>query len=143
MPTGRLHGRIRSMGQQQRGTADAAADNGSAGAPGRRQRAGTQPATGTASPGGTPSQMPAGGLQPVTSTGSSARGAVAKPNGGGAASPPGPQVMPLQAVVVGPVLSQYVTLGAVDLVPLVTADGAMVPATAPGRWNQLRAAGRP
>jgi hypothetical protein len=28
-----------------------------------------------------------------------------------------------------------------DLAPLVTADGAMVPATAPGRWDQLALAG--
>lgn len=55
---------------------------------------------------------------------------------------PGPMVLPLALVTVHPADSNYVTLAAQDLAPLVTADGAMVPATAPGKWDQLTAAGR-
>lgn len=35
------------------------------------------------------------------------------------------------------------TVGLGPLAPMVTADGALVPATQPGGWDQLRAAGRP
>jgi hypothetical protein len=35
-----------------------------------------------------------------------------------------------------------VTLAVSDLDPLITADGAVIAATGPGRWDQLRAAGR-
>lgn len=35
------------------------------------------------------------------------------------------------------------TVGLSPLAPMVTADGALVPATAPGTWDQLHAAGRP
>lgn len=35
------------------------------------------------------------------------------------------------------------TVGLSPLAPIVTADGALVPATSPGAWDQLRAAGRP
>ncbi|HTX65624.1 MAG TPA: hypothetical protein VMD31_07615 [Opitutaceae bacterium] len=52
-------------------------------------------------------------------------------------------VMPLQQVIVYPAASPYVTLGMEDLAPIWTTDGAAVPATARGRWGQLRAAGRP
>jgi hypothetical protein len=34
------------------------------------------------------------------------------------------------------------TVGIGPLAPLLTADGALVPATAPGTWDQLVAAGR-
>ena len=60
---------------------------------------------------------------------------------GGAASPGGPQVMPLAQVVTSRVNSQYVDLGYRMFTPLFAADGAMVPATGPGRWGQLVAAG--
>ena len=30
-----------------------------------------------------------------------------------------------------------------EMTPLVTTDGAIIPATAPGSWGQLHAAGRP
>jgi hypothetical protein len=49
-----------------------------------------------------------------------------------------PMVMPLQLVTV--------SMGGVtvqDMHPLYTEDGAIIPATAPGSWGQLRAAGRP
>jgi hypothetical protein len=35
------------------------------------------------------------------------------------------------------------TVGLGPLAPLVTADGALIPATMPGGWDQLRAVGRP
>lgn len=71
------------------------------------------------------------------------RSAGYQPAGGGAASPPAVQVMPLAAVIVQPASSPYVTLGMEDLTPIWTSDGAPVPASAPGRWGQLRTAGRP
>jgi predicted nucleic acid-binding protein len=40
-----------------------------------------------------------------------------------------------------PVDSNYVTLAMQDLAPLVTADGALLPATGPGNWDQLALAG--
>ena len=49
-----------------------------------------------------------------------------------------PMVMPLSLVTVG--------MGGVavqDMQPLITEDGAIIAATAPGSWGQLRAAGRP
>ena len=54
---------------------------------------------------------------------------------------PAPMLIPLAQVTVNPVDSNYVTLAMEDLAPLTTADGAMVPATAPGRWDQLALAG--
>ena len=54
---------------------------------------------------------------------------------------PAPMLIPLAQVTVNPVNSNYVTLAMEDLAPLTTADGAMVPATAPGRWDQLALAG--
>ena len=64
---------------------------------------------------------------------------------GGAASPAGvPMTMPMSAVTVYPQPDgQYVTLGVTDLDPIFTADGAPIAATAPGRWDQLAAAGNP
>lgn len=62
---------------------------------------------------------------------------------GSAASPPSVQVMPLAQVVIRQTGSQYVTAGMEDLTPIWTPDGAGIPATAPGRWGQLTAAGRP
>jgi len=90
------------------------------------------PATGNSSP-------PA----PSTSGGPYTARAAAPGAGGGAASPPAVMVMPLQQVIVYPAASPYVTLGMEDLAPIWTTDGAAVPATARGRWGQLRAAGRP
>jgi hypothetical protein len=66
-----------------------------------------------------------------------------QPVGGGDASPPSVQVMPVSRVLVGPVTSPYVSLGVEDLTPIWTTDGAPVPASSPGSWGQLRAAGRP
>lgn len=66
-----------------------------------------------------------------------------KPLAGGSASPPAVMVMPVARVLVGPTTSPYVTVGMEDLTPIWTADGAPIPASAPGRWGQLRAAGRP
>jgi hypothetical protein len=58
------------------------------------------------------------------------------------AAPPGtPMVMPLAAVTVHPSDSNYVTLAMQDLAPMLTADGAMVPATGPGAWDQVALAG--
>lgn len=54
--------------------------------------------------------------------------------------PPGaPQVAPSSILYV------YApsTVGLGPLAPIVTADGALIPATMPGGWDQLRAAGRP
>lgn len=68
---------------------------------------------------------------------------------GGAASPTGaPGVMPLAQVVVYPdpgSSGQYSTIGYQGLAPIYTSgqDSAAVPATSPGRWGQLKAAGRP
>jgi len=55
--------------------------------------------------------------------------------------PATPHVTPLSVVEVYPVSSGYVTLAASELMPIITADGAMVPATGPGQWDQLRLAG--
>jgi hypothetical protein len=66
-----------------------------------------------------------------------------KPMGSGHASPAAVMVMPVALVTVQPTSSQYVTAGMQDLAPIWTTDGAAVPSTAPGRWGQLRAAGRP
>ena len=66
-----------------------------------------------------------------------------RPVTGGAASPQAIMVMPVSRVTVGPTVSPYVTLGMDELVPIWSADGAAIPATAPGRWAQLKAAGRP
>ena len=75
------------------------------------------------------SVQPAAGYTPVT---------------GGAASPGGtPMVMPLSRVTVARTGSQYVTVGMEGLTPVFTPDGAAIPASAPGRWAQLKAAGRP
>ena len=54
---------------------------------------------------------------------------------------PGPMLMPLSQVTVNPVDNNYVTLAMQDLAPLTTADGAMVPASGPGSWDQLKLAG--
>lgn len=64
---------------------------------------------------------------------------------GGMASPGGtPMVMPLAQIGVYPEPGGiYSTLSYRGLVPIFTTDGAAVPATQPGRWAQLAAAGRP
>jgi hypothetical protein len=69
----------------------------------------------------------------------------AAPVAGGAASPSGaPGVMPLAQVTVYPDPGGgYSTIAYTGLAPIYTADGAAVPATSPGRWAQLAAAGRP
>jgi hypothetical protein len=54
---------------------------------------------------------------------------------------PTPTVMPLAQVTVNPVDDNYVTLAMQELAPITTADGAMVPATGPGKWDQLALAG--
>jgi len=65
-----------------------------------------------------------------------------------AVTPATPMVMPLARVVVGAAQSGagsyggYVTLGSAEYLPLFTTDGAVVPATGPGTWGQLAAAGR-
>jgi hypothetical protein len=63
---------------------------------------------------------------------------------GSHASPDAAGVMPLAQVLVYPYPGAgYSTLAYRGLAPVYTADGAAVPATAPGRWGQLAAAGRP
>lgn len=63
---------------------------------------------------------------------------------GGGASPAAPGVMPLAQVLVSPQPGgTYSTLAYRGLTPIYTADGAAVPASSPGRWAQLAAAGRP
>lgn len=66
-----------------------------------------------------------------------------RPVHGGNASPPAMMVMPVSVVRVVPATSPYVTVGMEELAPIWTTDGAAVPSVAPGRWGQLRAAGRP
>jgi hypothetical protein len=96
-------------------------------------------ATGQSSPPG-PVTMPNEGAPPAGAAGGRPVQAAVS---GSAASPPAVMQMPLQQVTVSPARSSYVTVGAEDLVPIWTTDGAPVPASAPGRWGQLRAAGRP
>ena len=68
---------------------------------------------------------------------------------GGSASPQGtPDVMPLALVTVHPQPGgDYSTLAYQGLAPIFTSGslggGAAIPATSPGRWAQLVAAGRP
>jgi hypothetical protein len=106
--------------------------------PARPARAGRN-ATGTSSPPG-PVTTPDQGA-PVPAGGGPAPAAARV--SGSAASPPAVMEMPLQLVTVQAGTSPYVTVGSQDLVPIYTSDGAAIPATAPGRWAQLRAAGRP
>lgn len=55
-----------------------------------------------------------------------------------------PMVMPLaQVTVTAAPAGQYQTVAYQDLTPIWTADGAAIPATTPGNWGQLAAAGRP
>jgi hypothetical protein len=54
---------------------------------------------------------------------------------------PAPMLLPLAQVTVNPVDDNYVTLAMQELAPITTADGAMVPATSPGKWDQLALAG--
>ncbi len=72
----------------------------------------------------------------IAATGSNMSAAMGTyhPHGTGAT----PMVMPLTLVTVtsGGVTQQ-------DMTPLYTEDGAIIAATAPGSWGQLRAAGRP
>jgi hypothetical protein len=66
------------------------------------------------------------------------------PVGGGAASPPSVGVMPLAQVMVYPHPGAgYATIAYRGLAPIYSADGAAVPASSPGRWAQLAAAGGP
>ena len=60
---------------------------------------------------------------------------------GGHPAIPAPLMTPLAQVTVNPVDNNYVTLAMQEYAPLVTADGAMVPSTGPGRWDQLALAG--
>jgi hypothetical protein len=66
-----------------------------------------------------------------------------QPVTGGQASPPAPMVMPLAAVWLQPVSDQYATVAYSEYHPMWAPDGETIPAMAPGRWAQLRAAGRP
>ena len=61
------------------------------------------------------------------------------------AIPGTPMSMPISQVVVGPPYAGTVTVGYSEYAPLyLTGDqGGAVPGTGPGRWDQLRAAGRP
>lgn len=61
---------------------------------------------------------------------------------GGQASPPAPMVMPLHEVIIAPVTDQYATVAYRGLTPIWAPSGEAIPARAPGRWAQLRAAGR-
>jgi hypothetical protein len=51
--------------------------------------------------------------------------------------------MPVAQVLVIAQPGGYSTIAYHDMPPIFTADGAAVPSTAPGRWGQLAAAGRP
>ena len=63
---------------------------------------------------------------------------------GGAASPAAVPAMPLAQVIVYPHPGAgYSSIAYRGLTPIYTADGAAVPASSPGRWAQLMAAGRP
>jgi hypothetical protein len=63
---------------------------------------------------------------------------------GSAASPDAVSVMPEAQVLVYPQPGgMYSTVAYGGLVPLFTTDGAVIPATQPGGWGQLRMAGRP
>jgi len=82
----------------------------------------------------------------VASMGSSQAAAAAgyAPVTGGAASPAAVSVMPQAQVIVYPHPGAgYSSIAYRGLSPIYTADGAAVPATSPGRWAQLIAAGRP
>jgi hypothetical protein len=71
-------------------------------------------------------------------------GAAATPVSGSEASPGGtPMIMPLQQVTVQPTSSQYCTIGSSEYTPIYDPTGETIPGTAPGRWDQLRQAGRP
>jgi len=60
------------------------------------------------------------------------------------AVPGTPMALPLAQVVTAPAnAGGYVNLGYTEMTPLWTADGAAVPGSGPGTWDQLRAAGRP
>jgi hypothetical protein len=61
------------------------------------------------------------------------------------AIPSTPMAMPVAQVVVGPPYAGTVSVGYAEFAPLYLAGdrGAAVPGTGPGRWDQLRAAGRP
>ena len=50
--------------------------------------------------------------------------------------------MPVAVVSVNQASADYATLAMWELTPVITADGAVIPATAPGRWDQLYQAGR-
>lgn len=64
--------------------------------------------------------------------------------GGGAASPAAVGVMPLAEVLVYPEPGgDYATVAYRGLSPIFTPGGEAVPASAPGRWDQLALAGNP
>jgi hypothetical protein len=57
---------------------------------------------------------------------------------------PGPQVMPLAEVLTYPAgPAGYSMVAYRELVPIWAPAGEAIPARSPGRWGQLRAAGRP
>ena len=78
------------------------------------------------------------GFTPVAPAGAPATtGSMASPGGT-------PAAMPLAQVLVYPAPDgQYSTIAYRGLAPIYTDEGAAVPATSPGRWGQLAAAGRP
>jgi hypothetical protein len=83
---------------------------------------------------------------PMTSQGSRAQ-TVSGPAGtpgltGGSASPSGIETMPEALITLYPEPGGYATVGYQGLEPVFTADGAAIPATNPGQWDQWRAAGR-
>lgn len=81
-----------------------------------------------------PGTMPA--YQPVASSPGVA---------GGQASPPAVAVMPMAEVLVypDPAASGYSTVAYRGMAPIWAPDGETILARSPGRWGQLRAAGRP
>ena len=70
------------------------------------------------------------------------QGAMAGAHPAVSSAPETPHSTPLAVVLVQPYDSNYVTLGMQELAPIFTADGAAVPATMPGKWDQLALAGR-
>lgn len=75
-----------------------------------------------------------------------AQDSTAAMTGGHPAVPGTPMMMPLAEVVVVAAPGGQYTVGYQEYSPLFTPgdwSGGMIPATGPGRWDQLRAAGRP
>lgn len=72
-----------------------------------------------------------------------AHGAMTPLGGGGAASPPAPQVMPLARVTYAPAAQpDYVTLQYSGVVPIWAPDGETIPAAPNGSYGKIIPAGR-